>query len=263
MTMLLLSRLLRRTLAFAAVCASGAALAQEGDEGGLYLGVATSAAFYDVDYSKAVDSRDPGNQSANAGRILSAESSADATTWDAGVLVGYRLGGSAFLDIEADLVTHRGEATGRMAGAGASPNRNQLGEVWPEDWSLAKERSYGLTLRLGAAVPALGSDIYVFGGVRRLAADFRTAYIGCLSPSGCAVGELTSGREQHDEEYDVWVVGAGVEKAFGSLALRGELRYADHGSSERTVPFDEVAVTVPVELATGELGLGVGLIWRP
>ena len=188
MTMPLLSRLLKRTLVLAAVCGVGAAHAQEG--GGLYLGVATSAAFYDVDYSKAVDSRDPDNRSVNAGRILSAKASADATTWDAGVLIGYRLGDSAFLDIEADLVTHRGEAAGRMAGAGSSPDRNQLGEVWPEDWSLAKERSYGLTLRLGAAVPAVDADIYVFGGVRRLDADFRTAYTGCLSPDGCAAGEL-------------------------------------------------------------------------
>ena len=108
-----------------------------------------------------------------------------------------------------------------------------------------------------------GTDLYVLGGLRRLNADFRTAYTGCLLAGGCSANEITRGREQHDEEYDAWVVGAGFEKTLGSIAIRGEVRYADHGSSERTVPFDEVAVTVPVELAGGEVGLGVGLIWRP
>ena len=74
---------------------------------------------------------------------------------------------------------------------------------------------------------------------------------------------LTTVREQHDEEYDAWVVGAGLEKKLGSIATRGELRYADHDSSTRTVPFDDVAVTVPMELTSGGIGLGVGLIWRP
>ena len=53
-------------------------------------------------------------------------------------------------------------------------------------------------------------------------------------------------RGEHDEEYDAWVVGAGLEKKLGSIAIRGELRYADHDSSTRTVPFDDVAVTVPM-----------------
>ena len=255
--------MLARTLAIAAVLWVVPAIAQAPDDGGLYIGIATSVAFYDVDYYKAVDSRHPGNTSVNAGRILSAESSADATTWDAGILVGYRLGQSLFLDIEGDLVTHRGKASGRLAGAGTSPGRNNLGEVWPEDWSLAKERSIGLTLRIGAEVPALNADVFVFGGVRRLDADFRTAYTGCLSATPCGTGELTSGTEQHDEDYDAWVAGAGVEKSFGSIGLRAELRYADHGSSTRTVDFSEVAVTVPVDIATGEVGLGLGLIWRP
>lgn len=124
---------------------------------GLYLGVAASAAFYDVDYSKAVDSRHPANMSANAGRIFYASDSADDTTWDAGLLLGYRFGlGPLHLDIEGDFVTHSGEASARLPGAGASPGRNQLGEVWPEDWTLAKDRSYGITARLGGAVPQIG-----------------------------------------------------------------------------------------------------------
>ena len=137
----------------AAVCAAPT-LAQDRD--GLYVGVVASAAFYDVDYRKGVDSRDPNNTSANAGRILFSSNSADQTTWDAGVLVGVRLGRSPFLDIEADLVTHRGTASGRLPGEGPSPGNDQLGEVWPEDWSQAKDRSYGLTLRVGVEAGGLG-----------------------------------------------------------------------------------------------------------
>lgn len=252
---------LSRALVLAAAVAAAPALADGRD--GLYVGVTASAAFYDVDYRKGVDSRHADNVSANAGRILFSSDSADQTTWDAGVLVGYRLGSSAFLDIEADLVTHRGTASGRLPGEGPSPGNNQLGEVWPEDWSQAKDRSYGVTLRVGTEAAGLGTDLYVLGGLRRLDADFRTAYSGCLLADGCGPGELTRAREQHDEGYDAWVVGAGLEKILGSIAIRAEIRYADHGSSERTVPFDDVAVTVPVELAAGEVGFGLGLIWRP
>lgn len=231
---------------------------------GLYLGVAASAAFYDVDYSKAVDSRHPANMSANAGRIFYASDSADDTTWDAGLLLGYRFGlGPLHLDIEGDFVTHSGEASARLPGAGASPGRNQLGEVWPEDWTLAKDRSYGITARLGGAVPMFGADLSVFAGIRRLDATFRTSYTGCLLVTGCSPGDFTDGRERHDEEYDAWVAGIALEKSLGPLGLRGELRYTDHGSSDRTVRFDDVAVTVPVELESGEIGLGVSLVWRP
>lgn len=58
--------------------ALGATLSVAAD--GLYLGVSASAAFYDVDYSKAADSRHADNVSANAGRIFSASDSADDTT---------------------------------------------------------------------------------------------------------------------------------------------------------------------------------------
>ena len=252
---------LPRALALVVAISAAPTLADERD--GLYVGVTASAAFYDVDYRKGVDNRHAGNMSANAGRILFSSDSADQTTWDAGVLVGYRLGRSPFLDIEADLVTHRGTASGRLPGEGPSAGNNQLGEVWPEDWSQAKDQSYGLTLRVGTEAAGLGADLYVLGGLRRLNADFRTGYTGCLLADGCGPGELTTGREQHDEDYDAWVVGAGFEKMLGSIAIRGEIRYADHGNSERIVPFDEVAITVPVELAAGEVGFGLGLIWRP
>lgn len=246
--------------ALAILTASGAAAQADG---GPYIGLGMSGSFYDVDYAKAVDNTSPANVSANAGSIFRASAAADSATWDAGLLAGYRLPlGSLYLDLEGDLVLHRGSVSSHLAGQGTSPLRNQLGEVWPEDWSLTKQRSFGATVRIGMEVPALGASAYALIGMRRLDADFETAYAGCLSPTGCGPGELTSGEEQHDESFDARTFGAGLEKAFGGAAIRGELRYTDHGNSTRTVDFSEVAVTVPVELATSEFGAGVSLIWR-
>ncbi len=247
---------------FALAILVGAATAVADD--GLYYGVSGFAALYDVDYQKAVDSRHPSNRSTNAGLILYARDSTDDFTWDAGLLIGYRLGlGPLDFEVEGDFVKHSGEASGRLPGAGASPERNLLGEVWPENWSLAKDRSYGIRASLGAPLPIVGADLSAFVGIRRVEADFKTSYTGCLTPEGCPPGELVAGRERHDEDFDAWIAGVAIEKSFGSLGLRGEVRYTDHGNSKRTVPFEEVAVTVPVDLESGEIGVGVSLVWRP
>ena len=232
-------------------------------DGGPYMGVSASASSYDVNYSKAVDNTAPGNISASAGQIVRASAAADSATWDTGLLAGYRLPlGVLYLDVEGDVVLHQGSVSAVLAGQGTSPGRNQLGEVWPEDWSLTKKRSFGATVRLGMETPMPGVSAYALFGLRSLDADFETAYTGCLSPMGCAPGELTSAEEQHDESFNARSIGVGLEMAMGTAAVRGEIRHTDHGSSTRTVPFTEVAVIVPVELATSEFGAGVSLVWR-
>ena len=246
-----------------ALAASIAVGAAAQTNGGPYIGVSASGSLYDVDYSKAVDNTSPTNVSANAGRVIRGVAAADSATWDAGLLAGLRVPlGSLYVDVEGDVVLHQGSASGYLAGAGTSPGRNELGEVWPEDWSLTKERSFGAAVRLGMEVPVLDASVYALFGVRRLDAEFETAYTGCLLPSGCPPGEPTSGEEQHDEDFDARMIGVGIEKAFGGAAIRGEARYTDHGSSTRTVPFTDVGVTVPVELTTSEFSLGASLIWR-
>ena len=249
---------------WAAACALAAlASVAAHANGGPYIGVSASASSYDVNYSKAVDSTDPRNVSASAGQIVRASQAADSATWDAGLLVGYRLPlAILYLDVEGDLVLHQGSVSAFLAGQGTSPGRNQLGEVWPENWSLTKKRSFGATARLGMELPMPGLSVYALLGVRSLDADFETEYTGCLSPMGCAPGELTSGEEQHDESFNARTIGVGLEMALGTAAVRGEVRHTDHGSSTRTVPFTEVAVTVPVELETSEFGAGVSLVWR-
>lgn len=243
------------------LCLVVCAVPARADDGGFYVGVDATLALYEADYLKAVDSRSPANVSANAGRILFSAGAADSATMDAGPVVGFRFALPAvplYLEVEGDLMTHRGDSSGRLAGTG-----RQLGDVWPESWSLAKDRSYGLTVRVGTELPGLGASIFAFGGVRRVDATFKTSYSGCLLVDACDAGQITYGQEQHDEEFDAWVAGVGLEKTFASLSLRGQLRYVDHGTSERVVRFDQVAVVVPVTLETRELGVSVGLIWRP
>ena len=80
--------------------------------------------------------------------------------------------------------------------------RNQVGENWPEDWSLAKDRSYGLTFRIGGRVPILNTSAYVLAGVRRIQADFSRSYdLTTL----CQPHELETGVEFFDE------VGGGLQ----------------------------------------------------
>ena len=216
-----------------------------------------------VPRNAVVDNRDPTNATANAGRIVRDGATADKTTWDVAAFAGYRFGGAVHLDIEADFSRHRGVASGRLTGAGSSPGRNQLGDAWPEDWSLTKRRGRGLAARLGARVPSLGARLYVLGGLRRLQADFRSSWTGCVSVVRCEPGEFTAGRTRRDARHDVWTAGVGVEKRLGSIDIRGELRYADHGGSKRTGRLDELGIAVPAVVEADEVGVGIGFVWRP
>ena len=253
---------LLRVAAAAVALGIGPALADD-DDAGFYLGLGTSAAFFDADYRKAVDNRAPANMTANAGRLLVANASADEATWDVAAFAGYRFGGAVYLDIEADFSIHRGTASGRLPGAGSSPGRNQLGEVWPEDWSLTRDRSHGFTLRLGTHVPSLGAGVYVIGGLRRVYATFRSSYTGCVLTVRCGPGQFIGGSTRRGEKYDGWTAGVGVEKPFGRFAVRSELRYADHGGSKRTEHLDELGLAIPVEVGASEVAIGIGLVWRP
>jgi len=196
--------------------------------------------------------------------ILFANDSAGATTWDAGLLVGYRLGGGVLnLDLEIDVVTHGGEAASRLAGAGASPGNNQLGEVWPENWSVTKDRSYGLTVRLGVPVTPFGAEAFAFAGARRLDAEYRTSYTGCPIVGGCRADQLLSNAERHEQRFDAFTAGLGVEQEVAGIVLRAELRYTDYGKTNHITPFEDLFVTVPWELESGETGVGLSVLWRP
>ena len=240
---------------------AGTAAAQEG---GLYLGVAGTADRPRVFYEKTVDNTDPRNASPSQGRLYRADDTAAGAAYGAGFLAGYRLplgAGGAWLSPEVDVALGGGAVQGRFEGAGLSEGRNQLGESWPEDWSLEAGRSYGVTVRLGAAI---GSGVSAPGlaGLRRLEATFRADYTGCFKLTLCAPGEFVSVTDVHDQDFTGWTAGGGLEKRLGHLPIRGEVRYTDHGGSSRIVPDDELAITVPLAFEADGVGALASLLWH-
>ncbi len=247
--------------AVAGVCAAGSwsALADEG----YYVGATAVASLYDATYDKTVDNTAATDASVLlAGQRVNSRDSDDRTTADLGLVVGYRGSlGVLFFSIEGDLTTHQGKLSSRLEGSGVTPGRNQAGENWPEDWSLAKDRSYGLTFRIGGRVPILNTSAYVLAGVRRVEADFSRAFEGCLLPTLCEPDDFETGVEFLDENFNAFATGAGVEQQFDRVAVRAELRYVIHGSSAQFAQLSARGVRVPTSLEASEIGLGVGLLW--
>lgn len=233
-------------------------------EDGIYVGVSVLGALYDATYDKTVDNTLANNASMLfAGQRLHAEDSEDRVTYDAGVLVGYRGSlGVLFYGIEGDWTTHQGTVSGHLEGVGTTPLRNQVGENWPEDWELAKNKSYGLTLRVGGEVPLIDTTAYVLVGIRRVQADFSKSYFGCLlTGTLCEPSQFQTGSEFFDENFNALSVGAGIEQPLANFVVRAELRYVGHGSADQLVLFDDLGVSVPTRLEASEIGLGVGLLW--
>ncbi|MCY4059243.1 MAG: hypothetical protein OXG44_14700 [Gammaproteobacteria bacterium] len=233
-------------------------------EDGIYVGITVVGALYDATYDKTVDNTLAHNASMLfAGQRLHAEDSADSMTYEGGVLVGYRGSlGVLFYGIEADWMTHQGTVSGHLEGVGTTPQRNQVGENWPEDWELAKDKSYGVTVRVGGEVPLIDTTGYVLVGIRRVQTDFSRSYFGCLlADTLCEPAQFQTGSEFFDENFNAWSFGAGVEQPLANLVVRAELRYVAHGSADQLVLFDDLGVSVPTRLEASEIGLGVSLLW--
>ncbi len=247
------------------VMAPDAARAQKG---GLYVGFGMMGQRVNVDYQKAVDNTPSNNLSVTPGLVHQSDASSGSVAYGAGLLGGYRFAlrpTGIYLSAEADMAYHAGTVQGALSGAGVSSDLNQLGEVWPEDWSFAPNRSYGVTLRVGSGIPILGSgsgaSLYLLLGLRRFKAGFTTEYAGCFTPEPCEeASELESGIDQFEENFNGWVTGAGLEKRFGIIGLRGEVRYTDDGNADRIIPFDEVGVQVPVSLNSSGLALRADIL---
>ncbi len=237
------------------------------EAGKFYIGVTGTGERLDVLYEKIVDNTDSRNISSNQGKIYRADDSAAKAAYGFGVLAGYHLPlgpSGVYLSSEIDMDYDGSVVRGHLRGAGTSEGRNQLGENWPEDWSFEKARSYGLTVRLGAGIPILGfgPSVYALAGLRRLKARFRSDYTGCLDPTPCtAPSEFVSGMDSFNENFNGWTTGGGLEKKLGNAAIRGELRYTGYGRAGRVIPFDDVAVKVPLALEADKVSVRVALVW--
>ena len=233
-----------------------------------YVGIAIPVEQLNASFDKTVDNTAENTlvPEPRKGMVFKDEDSANTSAYGIGLLAGYRapLAESSFyLSGEVDIALHGGEVDGQLTGVGESPGLNQLGESWPDHWSLAKDRSYGFTLRLGGGFGVL-QNLYALAGIRRVEAQFTTRYYGCLDASPCSSAEDTpnfvSGTDSRDLDLQGWTAGLGLEKALGQqLALRAETRYTQYASKTWVTPFDDVAVTVPAILDANEASLSLRL----
>lgn len=250
---------------------AGASLAQER---GFYAGYTASAEQFDATFSKSVDNTDPDTlvPEPRRGMVFHDQDSADTVDIAAGFVVGYRTSpgdGGAYLSTELDVMFHSGEPDGRLAGVGTSPDRKQLGESWPDAWSLDKKRSYGLTLRLGFLPESLRSrdmSLYLLGGVRLFKSRFSTTFEGCLTAEPCSPSEFVSGSDGRDVDPVATTWGLGLEKRFGSgeyarrIALRFEATYSEYGDESWVADFPDVRVTVPSAVEAEGIGVTVSMV---
>ncbi|MXZ39430.1 MAG: hypothetical protein F4230_04990 [Holophagales bacterium] len=250
---------------------AGASLAQDR---GFYAGYTASVEQFDATFSKSVDNTDPDTlvPEPRRGMVFHDQDSADTVDLAAGFVVGYRTApgdGGAYLSTELDVMFHSGEPDGRLAGVGTSPDRKQLGESWPDAWSLDKKRSYGLTLRLGFLPESLRSrdmSLYLLGGVRLFKSRFSTTFEGCLTAEPCSASGFVSGADGRDVDPVATSWGLGLEKRFGSgeyarrIALRFEATYSEYGDESWVADFPDVRVTVPSAVEAEGIGVTVSMV---
>jgi opacity protein-like surface antigen len=254
-----------------------AGLAAQADEGtagngGFYLGLAFPLGQMSATMQKSVDNTAPNTlvPEPRRGQVFEDEVSGDGLSYGAGLVAGYRLpfsGGAYFLDAAAELETHGGEVEAQFAGVGVSPERKQLGESWPDRWTLGKETSYGMTLRLGGSPGGLqsrGISLHLLAGVRFAGAQFTNYSDGCFTTEPCDPSQFVSGQEERDMDFTVWKSGIGLEKTLSErVAFRVEASYSVYAKEEWITEFDDVVVTVHSSMEASEAGLTAGLLLRP
>ena len=256
------SALIGMALAAGVVAGRGAAEAQT-----LYFGLAGAAERLGVTFDKTVDNTDPNTLAPPPWAGIAHNEVDTASGWgsESGAVAGVRIPiGLGFVRIEADYASHSDGVGGKLEGIGESPGRNELGELWPDTWEVRRERSLGLTLHLGGSPGALDyhdASVYVLGGIRRASTTVVSGFEGCLSPVPCNGVGLVSGTTTEEITLLGWTAGAGLEKAvFGRVAVGAEARYTRYPDESWTVPFTDVAITVPTVVHANGLSLHLRLL---
>ena len=186
------------------------------------------------------------------GRAFHNRDSDSRTSSGFGIMAGYQssLGyGSLFWSGEISLSYHSGKARGRLpwikdpvaraAGGGSDPAWPQSGEGWPDVWTFEKDRSHGLSLRLGGQPDFLtaalgeGSGLYVLAAVHRVKVDFNVAFEGCSADNGCSDGMedalYSKGFNTYDQDYTAWTFGAGIHTSLaGQMASQVEVYHTEY-----------------------------------
>lgn len=245
---------------------SGNAVAQSGS---FYIGASAGIESTDIEHSKTVDSTGVPSHFLQSGNIYHTSDSASETGFSGGLLVGYRLNldpsDTLYLGVEIDGQFHDGTVSGTLPGDGQSEGRNQYGEAWPDEWSVERNNSYGVTLMFGVSPPFLvsllgpGAGFYALGGARLVDAELNVDYNGCPTTDAICTSpeEFISGTNSYDETFYAWTAGGGLEKMIGDkIGIRAEVRYTQYLKEDRET-FSESEVKVPISLDGSETGFSV------
>lgn len=251
-----------------ALAVPASSLAQ-GPERGFYVGVASPLGLPTATFDKTVDNTDPETLAPppRAGTTFQEVDTGSGNVTGVGLLLGYRwpLAGSPLgLAAEVDLSTNGGAASGRFDGIGDSPDRNELGELWPDAWSYEPGARAGVTLRvegMPGAFRSQGLRLFALAGLHRTTATVTTEFHGCLDPVPCGGAGLSSGTDPRDAVLYGWSAGVGVEKFLaGRLAVAAEARYADDGEASWVADFSDVKITVPSVVTASGISLRATLV---
>ena len=236
-----------------------------------YVGFSLPVGRLAATMQKTVDNTAPSTlvPEPRRGQVFHDEVIGDGLAYGVAVNAGYRLplsNDAWYLDGGLDVEWHAGSLEAQFAGVGVSPERKQLGESWPDRWSVEKRRSHGATLRLGGSPGGLRTrdlSLYLTAGVRFTDVRLTSDYNGCFSPEPCEPTEFGSGTENLDLDFLAWRSGIGVEKRVGEqLAVRAEASYSAYAREDWVTPFDEVGVTVDSSIDAAEVGLTLGIVRR-
>ena len=241
------------------------------ESGGFYLGLSLPVVSFGATMQKAVD-----NTAANTlvpeprrGRVFRDEVTGNGLAYGLALTAGYRLaivGDALYLDGEVGAGWNGGSLEAQFAGVGVSSERKQLGESWPDVWTVEKPLSYGATVRVGGrpvGLLARNVSVYLMAGVGFADVRLRTDFDGCFSPEPCEPAEFESGTEELDFDFTAWIAGVGLERRLGErLAVRVEASYSSYAREDWVTPFADVGVTVDSHIDAHEAGLRVSVARR-
>ncbi len=212
------------------------------EPGGIYYGASATLQQAEVLYEKTIRSRFDAPDRSGGEVSTSDEVSDKPLQWDG--LIGFRINfaeGTQFLALQAELALAGDDISGRLSGAGTSPNNDQVGDAWPEDWSLETSRSMGAIAKYGITRSLLGTfDVSVYGlaGVRQTKIDFFSSFRGCFVAIDCTEADFRTATQSFDPEVNLLVAGVGLETGINrKTALQFEIRYVEDFKDEWVAEF--------------------------
>ncbi len=229
---------------------------------GFYLGGAVGVEYADVDYGKSVTLNPP----AAASVTKRDDNSEQGGISSFKAVLGHRwnLSGGLYFSGEID-VTLRPDSPVTGSIEGTTTPENPDSDVFPGDWSLDKNRSAGLSLKLGYSPGEMdflgkGGSVYALAGVRRLNVTLETTATGTLSDGQTFVAS----KSRESRSVTPWLFGGGVE--IGGERSRLDLRvtYSRYDAGYQSPSGTELVPSIiGFEFEVSEVGAYLGYTWSP